>query len=251
MPALTKAQITDYHEHGFVMLGKIMDDATLDVIRSEEQRLMATVGSAHDEDLANRSVFISLCHHHSAAFRNVATQGPHLDAVEQIVGEDFLLWYTQFVIKHPDTGDAKSEFPWHQDNGYGAITPDNNVTVWIALDDVTEENGCVWVVPGSHKQGLLDHQKKNDSWHLHLDVETDGIPAIMKAGEAVMFSGLTLHRSKLNHTNAPRRAMFMEYAHASSHLIEDQQALIHKSHTWMVRGQLPLDIPNQAPETQS
>jgi len=153
------------------------------------------------------------------------------------------IWFTQFVTKLNDAASGKSEFPWHQDNGYVAIEPASNVTIWIALDDVDEQNGCVWVMPESHNKGLLDHKSKSaDSWHLTLEVEGDGVPAILKAGEAVAFTGLTLHRSKLNHTPNPRRAFFMEYADATSTFHRagtDRKPILAESNTWIVRGQAP------------
>jgi phytanoyl-CoA hydroxylase len=125
-----------------------------------------------------------------------------------------------------------------------AIEPATNLTVWVALDDVDESNGCVWVLPGSHKGGLLDHsQKSADNWHLTVPVEGDGIPAILQAGEAVAFSGLTLHRSKLNHTDRPRRGFFMEYSDAAARWARDRkdwQPVTASPDAWLVAGAAPL-----------
>ena len=96
------------------------------------------------------------------------------------------------------------------------------------------------------QEGLLDHKRKSeDSWHLAVPVEGDGIPAILKAGEAVAFTGLTLHRSKLNHTQTPRRAFFMEYAAAFAKYSrngEPGRPVVDNSNTWIVSGAAPLPL---------
>src|SRR5208337_4412923 len=98
-----------------------------------------------------------LCHY-SAVVRNYVITGPQIALAKQLVATQHLaIWFTQYVTKMPDGSSGNTEFPWHQDNGYVAIEPATNVTIWAALDDVDERNGCVWVVPGSHAKGLLDH----------------------------------------------------------------------------------------------
>jgi ectoine hydroxylase-related dioxygenase (phytanoyl-CoA dioxygenase family) len=233
---LTDSELRQYKQEGYVVLGRIMDDSTLEAIRAEELRFRG-------KDSAG-TIFRNQVTHYSAAIREYVTGGPQIKLARQLVGtENLAFWFDQFVTKLPDAGSGKSEFPWHQDNGYVSIEPATNVTIWVALDDVDERNGCVWVMPGSHAQGLLDHAlKSQDTWHLTLKVEGDGIPAILKAGEAVAFTGLTLHRSKLNHTDKARRAFFMEYADvASTHRHfeskETPRSILKESNTWVVSGQ--------------
>ena len=144
-----------------------------------------------------------------------AANGPHVEAMAQLIGPNLRCWFDQFVVKPPH--EDKAEFPWHQDNGYNAPRPDNNVTVWVALDDVTTENGCVWVVPGSHKKGLIPHERKSEaSWHIEVNVEGNGTPVPLSAGHAVAFTGYTLHRSLGNKTEGSRRAFFLEYCDADA-----------------------------------
>ncbi len=64
------------------------------------------------------------------------------------------LYWDQSVYKK--TG-KRQEFPWHQDNGYTFIEPQQYLTLWIPLVDVDEENGCPWIAPGWHKRGTLEH----------------------------------------------------------------------------------------------
>lgn len=252
---LTEQQVRQYRSDGYVILGKILSDADLEALRAEEARFRANL-QLTDGQKAQTLFFSQVCPY-SETVRRVGTTGAHLDQVAQLVGPDLMLWFTQFVTKMPDGASGKSEFPWHQDNGYVSIEPATNVTVWVALDDVDTENGCVWVDPKSHERGLLPHRRKSaDSWFLEIKVEGDGIPAVLKAGEAIAFTGLTLHRSKLNHTNKPRRAFFFEYCdpasiavplgeHQDNPSAAPRTPVIRRAGTWLARGQLPLPPNNK------
>jgi phytanoyl-CoA hydroxylase len=236
---LTGQQLRQYRDDGYVVLGRVMDDEALEALRREEARFR---GPFNPKEL---TVFRSQLCHHSEILREFVTRGAHVALLRQLIGPSVALWFNQFVTKWPDADSGKSEFPWHQDNGYVSIEPPTNVTIWFALDDVDQRNGCVWVAPASHKRGLLEHKTKGpDTWHLQVPVEGDGVPAILKAGEAVAFSGLTLHRSKLNHTDRPRRAFFIEYAAAAAQYRRTTDAgatlkpIVASHNTWLVTGQL-------------
>jgi hypothetical protein len=252
---LSDAQLQQFREQGYVILGRVLSDSDLEDLRREEGRFRANARVT--EAQRSQTLFFSQVCPYSEVVRHVGTTGAHLDAMQQLIGPGVMLWYTQFVTKMPDGTSGKSEFPWHQDNGYVSIEPATNVTVWIALDDVDTRNGCVWVDPKSHLKGLLPHKKKSaDSWFLEIKVEGDGVPAVLKAGEAVAFTGLTLHRSKLNHTDNPRRAFFFEYCDPASVAIPmgdyhgnaaeaPRTPVIRRAGTWLVRGQLPLPPDNK------
>jgi phytanoyl-CoA hydroxylase len=236
-PVLTPQQLDFYRENGYVLTGRVLEDATLELLRAEEARFR----SAKSDPPGQLTIFRSQTHDFSQAVREFATRGPQIEWMKQLIGPNIALWFDQFVSKHPDTDLQKGEFPWHQDNGYVSIEPATNVTLWIALDDVDLENGCVWVVPKSHEMGLLDHTPKSaDSWFLNVPVEGNGVPAILKAGEAVAFTGLTLHRSKLNKTDRIRRGFFLEYADASAVFGKEKTSIIRAPETVMVAGEAPI-----------
>ena len=235
---LTEPQLTQYRDEGYTLLGPILSDDDLTMLRAEEARFRKPIGA--DEI----TIFRSQVAHYSEGVRRLATQGRCVAFARTLVGADALcLFFNQFVTKLPDGDSGKSIFPWHQDNGYVSLEPATNVTIWIALDDVNTENGCVYVLPESHKKGLLSHKSKSpDSWHLEVPVSGEGVPAILKAGEAIAFTGLTLHRSLLNHTDRPRRAFFLEYADAAATQQEGngpKTPLTADGQTWLVAGQLP------------
>ena len=235
LPLLTETQLAQYGRDGYVTLGRILTESQLAGLREAEARLRA-VPMAHDGAKA-LTVFRHLVAAHEPMVSEVGAGGRHIPLLQQLIGENVVFWYTQFVTKLTDEGTGTATFPWHQDNGYASVEPCTNVTVWIALDDVDERNGCVWVMPGSHLNGILPHANATpDSWHLSVQVEGNGIPAILKAGEAIAFHGNTLHRSLANHTAAIRRGFFMQYADANAVHQIDKKPLVERPHTWVVAG---------------
>ncbi len=241
MQAAPAIDLERFHREGWTPLGRIMDDATLEAIRAAEGRFRHTPLRNDQDHPDARTIFRSQVCAYAAAPRAFAIGGPHLPHVATLLGTtDVLFWYIQFVTKFPEGERGSSVFPWHQDNGYaGALTPALNVTVWVALDDVDENNGCVWVMPNSHRNGVLPHRAQSpDNWYMDTPVEGDGVPARLKAGEAVAFTGLTLHRSLANRTQRPRRGFFMGYADART-IDAGGKPLAERPDTWMVMGELP------------
>jgi ectoine hydroxylase-related dioxygenase (phytanoyl-CoA dioxygenase family) len=127
-----------------------------------------------------------------------------LDAVEDVIGPDILCWNVNFFIKEAASPGFVS---WHQDSTYWGLDPDEVITAWIAFTDVTEENGYMQFIPGSHKVDQLPHV---DTFHKdnllsrgqEIAVEVDksravGVP--LKAGE------MSLHHIKLVHGSAANR----------------------------------------------
>lgn len=250
MIVLTPEEIARYHADGFLLLGKILSDELIEELRREELRFR-TSPVWPQEDFTGQTLFRAQVQAYSAAVRRAGLEGAHVGAMRQLIGSNVIFWYTQFVTKFPDGNTGKSVFPWHQDNGYAkGILPDTNITVWVALEDVNERNGCVYVAPGSHKQGLLPHETSGVSWHLEVPVKGNGVPAILKAGEAVAFTGLTLHRSLLNHTDQPRRGFFMEYADADAcdqATTEKPQRLVERPGVFFLSGQADLSKRKSPP----
>lgn len=236
-PAIDDDARARYRDEGFLRLGRVLDDDLLAAVRADEARMR----SADTRQEAASTRFWNLVCRWCPGVRRAAMAGGHLDAVEAIVGPDIALWWNQFVTKLPDPDETTGTFPWHQDNGYKDIAPGDNVTVWIALDDVDERNGCVWVQPGSHRGGLRPHSKRSqDSWHLTVPVEGDGVPVPMAAGEGVLFSAYTLHRSLANRSQRPRRALFLEYTRADAVIVDlDRMPVCDHKDTWVVRGAAP------------
>ena len=91
--------------------------------------------------------------HLASAWLDGIVRNPEIvDAVEQIIGPDIVLWESDWSVKRAGTGDY---VPWHQDSPYWNLSSDQVVSIWIAIGETTAENGAMQVVPGSHKQGPI------------------------------------------------------------------------------------------------
>jgi ectoine hydroxylase-related dioxygenase (phytanoyl-CoA dioxygenase family) len=128
-----------------------------------------------------------------------------LDAVEDLIGPDLMLFHLSVWPKDPGSGAYVS---WHQDATYFALDPICHVTAWVALTDAPVEAGCMEVVPGSHKLGQLRHAEMQDTGNLlsrgqTLAVEVDRTKTVHMAVKAGQFS---LHHTHLVHNSRPNRS---------------------------------------------
>lgn len=128
-----------------------------------------------------------------------------LDAVEDVIGPDILCWTTNFFIKEADN---TAFISWHQDSTYWGLEPDDVITAWVAFTPATRENGCMEVIPGSHRIDQLPHV---DTFHRdnllsrgqEIAVEVDRSKAVcvtLEPGE------MSLHHIKLVHGSEPNRS---------------------------------------------
>ena len=105
------------------------------------------------------------------------------------------------------------EKPWHQDDAYFDYLPlESIVTAWVALDDTTEENGCMYTIPGAHREGARKHFHGIDCQIVdgRLDLSR-AIPVELKAGGAMFFSGMQPHQTPPNRSDLRRRALQFQY----------------------------------------
>jgi ectoine hydroxylase-related dioxygenase (phytanoyl-CoA dioxygenase family) len=143
------------------------------------------------------------------------------------------------VTKLPERDESSSEIVFHQDNGYGRLEPPLDLTVWVALVDTDERNGCLWVVPGSHRLGLLPHDGSAVNPLLRETPVADRAVALpLAAGEGVAFSGMTLHRSGPNLSQAARPGLFVRYCDPRVKMVsEGNRPVLEDPHSWMVAGE--------------
>lgn len=141
-----------------------------------------------------------------------------------LIGPDVSLYWNQSVYKAP--GGTK-EFPWHQDDGYMPVTPAPYLTLWLAITDATVENGCVWVLPGTHKRGLLPHIDTPIGKECHSLSDPDqGVPCPLKAGSMAAFWSLTVHKSGLNVSDGMRKAFVIQYSAADLKYVHNMEPVV-------------------------
>ncbi len=144
----------------------------------------------------------------SQTLREMSAAPAILDLCHDLIGPDVRLYWDQAVYKKPHT---LQEFPFHQDNGYTYIEPQQYLTCWVALTDATVENGCPWVIPGWHRYGTLAHETTDLGFRC-VESSSDAVPVSARAGDIVVFSSLTPHRTGPNRTDGVRKAYILQYA---------------------------------------
>jgi len=210
-------QASDFRRHGYTVFADTLPPADLAMLRGVCDRLLDEPPEdggkgMHTIGLGEARRFLRHRHADFPELENFV-RGPSMGRViAQTLGGEGLLFNEQFVVKGAGKG---ASFAWHQDSAYVGFDHKPYVTVWIALDDTTEENGCVYILPRDieAQPGIDPHEWQDASSELngYFGDET-GAPMTCPAGTIVAFSSLTLHRSGPNTTDRPRRAYICQYS---------------------------------------
>ncbi len=219
---LTTSELKQYHDQGYLAVGRTLTDDGLDAMR--EQAMTAWTEEKGPFDPNNtwlKNALLPNIHHRSELIREFYFDGPLVDFATQIIGPNIKGATSQLTFKM--RGNTKP-FAWHQDNGYGELDPYNSLTCLTALDDADETNGCLWIVPCSHRQGqidvheLADPAKKKAGVEIAVEAdESKAIAAPLRAGESLIFHCHMLHKSDGNHAkDRDRRILFVRYADADA-----------------------------------
>ncbi|MFD0619541.1 phytanoyl-CoA dioxygenase family protein [Paenibacillus sp. GCM10027629] len=150
-------------------------------------------------------------HYHDASFTRAVVH-PNMRAVlTQIIGPNVQLHHSKMLVKPPENGAA---FPMHQDYPYFPHANHSMLAASVHLDYADEENGCLRVIPGSHKAGSLPHLGSHYLNHKEYPTK-DGTPCIAEAGDVLFFNYLTIHGSDPNRSSRTRRNVLFQYKDAS------------------------------------
>jgi ectoine hydroxylase-related dioxygenase (phytanoyl-CoA dioxygenase family) len=207
--------LADYQRDGYLVCRDLVDPATVAALREEAVAIAcgrrgAIAGTVQagraqrrDDESALKDVLaIHFPHKVSAPMRAMLRHAPIVAVLREIVGEDVKCMQSMLFVKNA----GKPGQAWHQDETF-IPTPDASLTgVWIALDDATVANGCLWVQPGSHRERRLwpsrpcsdprfDGAPESFGWECARWPREGGVAAEVTAGSVVFFNGYTLHRS--------------------------------------------------------
>jgi ectoine hydroxylase-related dioxygenase (phytanoyl-CoA dioxygenase family) len=219
-------QIEFFQTNGYLVAGPVLDDQELADARIAYDRIFnatekpssyRNLGQKEGEEVSQGAVLqIIDMHKLDDAFARILHKPAILDLAAGILGTPRIrLYHDQALFKPALHGD---EVPWHQDNGYWKLDPPRAASLWIALDEATTENGCMWVVPGSHKAGEVGHQRAGQ-FIAQLKADADeklAVPVPLPAGSGMFHHCRTLHRTKPNHSPNQRRAWVMHFMAADT-----------------------------------
>lgn len=137
-----------------------------------------------------------------------------------LIGPDARLYWEQAVYKKPE---KPGSFPWHQDNGYRFIEPQQYLTCWVPLTDATRENGCPWIAPGLHRHGTLAHWMTPAGWQCLAEDPPEMRAVEAPAGSIVVFSSLTPHRTGPNLSGQVRKSYIVQFAPEGARAIDGER----------------------------
>ena len=220
-PTLTQRHIDQYREEGWCLLERAILPEHLALLRggcqqaidasnAEMDRLGTDVNGIDRRNSRYFSTQPSLTQPELMRFVRSPLMGGICRA---LLGPEAFVFYEQYVVKASEGG---LHFGWHQDSGYvGDIPHLPYLTCWCALDDMSEANGTISVLPFSRAGGRTQRPHTRDpetSDLIGYHGDDPGIPVICPAGSIALFSSLTLHRSGANRTDRWRRSYLIHYS---------------------------------------
>ncbi len=247
MPLVSQAQVEHFHREGYFILESVIPEPVVAALRDECTRLV----NERDREMEAKGITTDHITHYKKRYfihgrdagSPIMTEFLFSELMAAIcratLGETAYLFHEQYVVKAADTD---SKFAWHQDSGYVGHYHRAYLSCWCALDDMTVENGTVFILPysrdGRHStDDIIDHtveERSNDK--VGYKGDDPGIPAIVPAGSIVVFSSRTFHRSGPNLTDEYRRCYLAQYS-AEPIMNRDGSELWGRAEPILVDGQ--------------
>jgi phytanoyl-CoA hydroxylase len=190
-------------------------------------------GAVNPEDMISK---VFNCHSEGLS-RKVAELPQIADRVADLLGPDIDCFQSQFIFKNPGVIGQ----PWHQDSYYFKFDKQPQVGVWVALSKATLENGCLWVVPGTHAASRIfehipDRRLAANRGYLEIVSEDtrSKIPAMMEPGDVLFFHSYLMHMSTDNVADYRRSAMVYHYGRAGTQaLTSESAASLSRVNRWL------------------
>ncbi len=210
---LSQDDIETWNRDGYLGPLDVYDDAAIRDIRDYFDILLADAITKGQD-----SYSISSAHLKHSRVWDMLTNERIVGYVSDLLGENVVGWGSHFFCKMP--GDGK-RVDWHQDCSYWPLTPTKAVTVWLAVDDADQENGCMEVFTGSHTYGLIDFDPSDATAGNVLDQSVKDPEQYgrlqqtpLRAGQISIHSDLLLHGSAPNDSDRRRCGLTLRYCPA-------------------------------------
>ncbi|MEE9170528.1 MAG: phytanoyl-CoA dioxygenase family protein [bacterium] len=235
---------TKYDSDGYAMFEKILDAGLIHEARKHIDWLLEKNPDTRPEQL----------HHFlmqdDPFWVRLVSDDRLLDIAEQFIGPNIALFASHYIAKRPFDGQAVL---WHQDGSYWPLEPMEVVTLWLAIDDTDQENGCMRVIPKTQTMRLLSEdelQSQEDGENVlgsgidsgQVD-ESKAVDIILKAGDVSVHHANVIHGSNANTSNRWRRGLTIRYIPPSTRIISEG---LHPS-AFFLRGRAVEDVNQYNP----
>jgi ectoine hydroxylase-related dioxygenase (phytanoyl-CoA dioxygenase family) len=209
---LTEQRVKAYETEGFIPKIQISDEAEATRFRKLFDELEAKEGRERCQ------IGLIDWHFDYQFIWELATHPTILDCIDSLIGPDVMLLATHFFCKYGP--DEKKFVAWHQDVTYWGLEPPEAVTAWYAIDDSDLENGCMRVIPSTHRPGIREHGKSKQAGNLlsinqevpvSEEEEKQAVDLILKSGEISIHHGTLVHGSLPNRSTRRRCGLTVRY----------------------------------------
>ena len=215
-------EIDRYNRQGFLEPRQVLPASDAVDLRGYFDDLLEQVLAADDN---RNSYSINTYHVVCERLHDLVTDPRITTLAADLLGDEIVCWGSHLFAKLPNDG---KEVPFHQDAVYWPMTPSRSVSVWLAIDDVDEENAAMRFIPGSHLDGALHHHLRDLDGSRVLGQEVDsqeleGRPQYMNAmpaGYASLHSDMLLHGSPANTSMRRRAGLTLRYVGADVRLLD-------------------------------
>lgn len=218
---ISQTDIDFYKENGYFLAKGVFTESEVEDMREAVDAIIRrAAGSKYDKNHVWQGDYLGDedvrklvlkgfhdVHFHHAAFTRAAIHPRMADIVRGLIGPNVMLHHSKMLVKPPEKGAA---FPLHQDYPYFPHANHTMTAASVYLDDATEENGAIGVIPGSHKLGPLPHVGRHYLDHREYPISRATICCAEK-GDVLFFNYLTVHGSNANRSPRPRRNVLFQY----------------------------------------
>ena len=209
-----------FDEDGSVVVRGVLDAAIVAEMSAHVDWLQAQHPELRGEDLGHELVA------DDPFWLRVVADDRLLDLAEVFVGPDIALFASHYISKPPRSG---RPVLWHQDAGYWPLDPMEVVTLWVAVDPSTTANGCLRVVPGSHRHGVHAMRDRGDVASVFGNEsavaveETAVVDLVLDPGDVEIHHPNMLHSSRANTSDTRRCGLTIRYIPTSTRITSDRQ----------------------------
>ena len=235
---ITNQQVTFYEEYGYLIGENLLTAAEIQALRDESVAIFRgergdipgvlppTPGATPSETL-RKYIAVHFPHKISPLVRDYLAHPKITPVLQALLSPNVKCMQSMLFVKGP----GKPGQSWHQDEYFIPTRDRSLIGAWIAVDDADEDNGCLWIIPGSHRPGYIrrrvdyagDDFGDRDVCTLEPYTEADAVPVAVPSGSVVFFHGHLLHSSRRNRTaDRFRTALVNHYMSAESQLPWDQ-----------------------------
>jgi len=235
---VTPDQVAFYRENGYLKFGRIFEQREVAALREHVDEMIAALPPGKRPEEMDRP------HFEDPWLFRYLTDPRVLDVIEGFLGPDIVLWSSHLIAK--PGGDGKA-VPWHTDGAYwrGRLKPMTVITLWLAVDESTRENGCMRVIRGSHRgpgAAIDQYEPVDRETHLfdarlkpELVDESQAVDLELRVGECHFHDAWTIHGSTPNRSPQRRCGYTMRYMPAS--VVFEPGDWSSKHHIYLVRGE--------------